>query len=72
MSHDGSIVMPVPMPTSMRPCEMWSSVSACRASIAGFRSGICATQLVRRIVCVAAASPVSAVQDSNHGPAGWA
>jgi hypothetical protein len=45
-------------------------VSACRANIAGFRKGIWVTQVVSRIDVVAAANPVSAVHDSNHGLGG--
>ena len=71
MSYDGSTVIPVPRPTSTRPFETWSRVRTCRANIAGFRRGIWVTQVVSRSDEVAAASPVSAVHDSNHGLGGF-
>src|SRR5262245_6301680 len=67
IGYERSPTSPVPSPISSRPPETWSSVSAWRANIAGLRRGIWVTHVPIRSRVVAAASPVSAVQDSNHG-----
>ena len=61
---------PVPSPISARPPEMWSSVSAWRASMAGLRRGICVTAVEMRIALVASAMAGSRDQVSNQGRSG--
>src|SRR3954469_19912036 len=72
ISYDGSIVRPVPRPSSTRPFETWSAVTAWLARIAGLRSGICDTYVASRSVEVRAATADSDVHASSQGLGGLA
>ena len=60
------------MPTSTRPPEMWSTVTAARASTDGCRNVTGETSDPSRSFVVTAASPASVVQQSSEPPAGRA
>ncbi len=57
---------PVPMPSSMRPPEMWSAVTALRASTEGWRNVAGETSVPSRSCEVIAASAHSVPQASSE------
>ena len=57
---------PVPMPSSIRPPEMWSAVTAFLASTEGWRNVAGETSVPSRTVDVIAASPHSVAHASSE------
>ena len=58
------------MPTSSRPPEMWSTVTAIRARTLGWRNVDGETSVPSRIRSVRAASPASVVHASSEPESG--
>ena len=61
---------PAPKPSSSRPFETWSSVTAICAIRAGWRNVFELTSTPTRMRSVRAASAASSVQPSKYGPSG--